>query len=158
MTFIESGGEFVCVCAVFDYLYIVLTGTPVLAVLLRNDLSNSHLLSVFMLCLLVCSMSNVSINGFFYCFLCSWDIFKSIEKYSRVSTGGYSGLKNVDAPVPGKSTNKDDHMDSFFMAETLKYLVRVVLYAGFCFRVLISLAVQFASECVLASTAVIDFE
>ena len=62
-------------------------------------------------------------------FLCSWDIFKSIEKYSRVSTGGYSGLKNVDAPVPGKSTNKDDHMDSFFMAETLKYLVRMPLGA-----------------------------
>ena len=64
-----------------------------------------------------------------FCFLCSWDIFKSIEKYSRVSTGGYSGLKNVDAPVPGKSTNKDDHMDSFFMAETLKYLVRMHLCA-----------------------------
>jgi hypothetical protein len=54
---------------------------------------------------------------------CSWRIFKAIERNARVSTGGYSGLKNVDAASPSLASNKDDHMDSFFLAETLKYLV-----------------------------------
>lgn len=54
-----------------------------------------------------------------------WDIFKALERNSRVYTGGYSGLKDVNAYFPADDENKDDHMDSFFLAETLKYLVRV---------------------------------
>lgn len=46
-----------------------------------------------------------------------WDAVKAIEKYCRVDTGGYSGLRNVNEP-----SSFDDVQQSFFLAETLKYL------------------------------------
>ncbi|KAI4382027.1 hypothetical protein MLD38_008039 [Melastoma candidum] len=44
-----------------------------------------------------------------------WDIFQAFEKNSRVETG-YVGLRDVNSGV------KDNMMQSFFLAETLKYL------------------------------------
>ncbi|TVU04358.1 hypothetical protein EJB05_08422, partial [Eragrostis curvula] len=44
-----------------------------------------------------------------------WDIFQAFEKNSRIESG-YVGLKDV------KTGTKDDMMQSFFLAETLKYL------------------------------------
>ncbi|KQJ84444.1 mannosyl-oligosaccharide 1,2-alpha-mannosidase MNS1 isoform X2 [Brachypodium distachyon] len=44
-----------------------------------------------------------------------WDIFQAFEKNSRIESG-YVGLKDVN------SGEKDDKMQSFFLAETLKYL------------------------------------
>ncbi|CAL0335317.1 unnamed protein product [Lupinus luteus] len=44
-----------------------------------------------------------------------WNIFQAFEKNSRVESG-YVGLKDVNTGV------KDDMMQSFFLAETLKYL------------------------------------
>ncbi|KAG0038695.1 mannosyl-oligosaccharide alpha-1,2-mannosidase [Podila clonocystis] len=48
-----------------------------------------------------------------------WKIFEAIEKYSKVSTGGYSSIHDI--------RRKDhiafsDKMETFFLAETLKYL------------------------------------
>ncbi|EKX40999.1 hypothetical protein GUITHDRAFT_75084 [Guillardia theta CCMP2712] len=48
----------------------------------------------------------------------AWEIFRSIEKYCKVESGGYSGLVNVN-DVNG---SKNDNMPSYFIAETLKYL------------------------------------
>lgn len=47
-----------------------------------------------------------------------WEAVLAIEKHCRVKTGGYSGLKNVNIENP----IKDDVQQSFFLAETLKYL------------------------------------
>ncbi|KAF8337707.1 glycoside hydrolase family 47 protein [Amanita rubescens] len=47
-----------------------------------------------------------------------WDILQSIEKYCRVSSGGYTSIFDVDS----KDSRKDDKMETFFLAETLKYL------------------------------------
>ncbi|XP_010276709.1 PREDICTED: mannosyl-oligosaccharide 1,2-alpha-mannosidase MNS1 [Nelumbo nucifera] len=44
-----------------------------------------------------------------------WDIFQAFEKNSRIESG-YVGLKDVNTGV------KDNMMQSFFLAETLKYL------------------------------------
>jgi len=45
-------------------------------------------------------------------------IHEAIEKHARVATGGYAVIKNVDAtPVI-----HEDKMETFFLAETLKYL------------------------------------
>ncbi|CAD6247080.1 unnamed protein product [Miscanthus lutarioriparius] len=44
-----------------------------------------------------------------------WDIFQAFEKNSRVESG-YVGLRDVNTGT------KDDMMQSFFLAETLKYL------------------------------------
>ncbi|CAN0839919.1 Mannosyl-oligosaccharide 1,2-alpha-mannosidase MNS1 [Linum grandiflorum] len=44
-----------------------------------------------------------------------WNIFQAFEKNSRVE-GGYVGLKDVNTGI------KDNMMQSFFLAETLKYL------------------------------------
>ncbi|KAJ6727564.1 MANNOSYL-OLIGOSACCHARIDE ALPHA-12-MANNOSIDASE-RELATED [Salix purpurea] len=44
-----------------------------------------------------------------------WNIFQAFEKNSHIETG-YVGLKDVNTGV------KDDMMQSFFLAETLKYL------------------------------------
>lgn len=48
-----------------------------------------------------------------------WDIFTSIEKYARVNEGGYAGIKQVILDCQG---TKIDRQESFFLAETLKYL------------------------------------
>ena len=47
-----------------------------------------------------------------------WDIFMAIEKHCKVEGGGYSGVLSVLSPTP----QKDDFQQSFFLAETLKYL------------------------------------
>ena len=46
-----------------------------------------------------------------------WQIFLSIEKECRANAG-YAGLRDVTVPTP----IQDDKMQSFFLAETLKYL------------------------------------
>mmetsp|Transcript_29759 Transcript_29759/g.95703 ORF Transcript_29759/g.95703 Transcript_29759/m.95703 type:complete len:235 (+) Transcript_29759:253-957(+) len=46
-----------------------------------------------------------------------WEIFQSFEKHCRVPTGGYAGIKDVRKPVPVQ----DDTMQSFWLAETMKY-------------------------------------
>uniref|UniRef100_A0A1I7TQT8 alpha-1,2-Mannosidase n=1 Tax=Caenorhabditis tropicalis TaxID=1561998 RepID=A0A1I7TQT8_9PELO len=47
-----------------------------------------------------------------------WDAFEAIEKYAKVETGGYSSIDNVLR----KKIRRRDKMESFFPAETLKYL------------------------------------
>jgi len=47
-----------------------------------------------------------------------WEIAQAIEKYAKVPSGGYSSLDNIDY---GPSRSRDK-MESFFLAETLKYL------------------------------------
>jgi len=53
----------------------------------------------------------------------AWMIFQSMKKHYRTAYGGWQGLVNVNAPTP----QGDDKMQSFFLAETLKYL-----YLTFC--------------------------
>ena len=49
-----------------------------------------------------------------------WEIFQAFERNSRMPDGGYAGLRNVSRTDQlGNHRNK---MESFFMAETLKYL------------------------------------
>lgn len=50
-------------------------------------------------------------------FLLIQSVFKAIELYCR-SEAGFSGIKNVYT----RSVTKDDVQQSFFLAETLKYL------------------------------------
>ncbi|KAL9188419.1 hypothetical protein ACHAXT_006797 [Thalassiosira profunda] len=45
----------------------------------------------------------------------SWEIFQAIEEHCKTDAG-YAALKNVD------TKKQDDRMESFFLAETLKYL------------------------------------
>mmetsp|Transcript_22339 Transcript_22339/g.33387 ORF Transcript_22339/g.33387 Transcript_22339/m.33387 type:complete len:124 (+) Transcript_22339:135-506(+) len=45
-----------------------------------------------------------------------WEIFQSIEKYCKTEIA-YASLTNVDEPG-----SVEDRMESFFLAETLKYL------------------------------------
>ena len=47
----------------------------------------------------------------------AWDATESIEKYCRTSNG-YSGIRDVRSTSP----SQDDVQQSFFFAETLKYL------------------------------------
>eukprot|EP01062_Namystynia_karyoxenos_P084415 TRINITY_DN9927_c0_g1_i1.p1 TRINITY_DN9927_c0_g1~~TRINITY_DN9927_c0_g1_i1.p1 ORF type:complete len:811 (+),score=282.85 TRINITY_DN9927_c0_g1_i1:41-2473(+) len=47
-----------------------------------------------------------------------WEVFRSINRWCRVDSGGYSGLRNVGFVPP----QKDDLQQSFWLAETLKYL------------------------------------
>mgnify|MGYP000433110192 CR=1 FL=1 len=56
-----------------------------------------------------------------------WNIFKSIMKHAKVESGGFSGLRDVTVYPPVKN----DHQESFFLSETLKYLVRCVCVATF---------------------------
>merc|ERR1712046_426693 len=46
-----------------------------------------------------------------------WDIFQAFETHCKVADG-YAGLRDVRSANPVK----DDTMQSFFLAETLKYL------------------------------------
>jgi len=45
-----------------------------------------------------------------------WEVFQSIERYCRTEYG-YGSLHDVNRP-----DSVEDRMESFFMAETLKYL------------------------------------
>ena len=47
----------------------------------------------------------------------AWNATQAIEKYCRVNFG-YNGIRNVY----NTNTSKDDVQQSFFLAETLKYL------------------------------------
>jgi mannosyl-oligosaccharide alpha-1,2-mannosidase len=49
----------------------------------------------------------------------AWDIFESIERHCK-TTFGYQGLANVDQRENGTAV---PHMPSYFLAETLKYLL-----------------------------------
>ena len=53
-------------------------------------------------------------------------MFVAFVKYCRVDRGGYSGLRDVgrvDRGVDGENwANWNDKQESFFLAETLKYL------------------------------------
>lgn len=55
----------------------------------------------------------------------SWKIFESIDKYCRLPWGGYAGWVDVTQCRPSNTTAHLDFMDSFFMAETLKYLYMI---------------------------------
>ena len=45
-----------------------------------------------------------------------WEMFSAIERYCRTDAG-YGGLRDVNKPFQ----KPDDKMESFFLAETLKY-------------------------------------
>ncbi|KAI9310280.1 glycoside hydrolase [Dichotomocladium elegans] len=47
-----------------------------------------------------------------------WRIFEMLEEHARLPGGGYAALKDVTRVPPPQ----DDRMDTFFLAETLKYL------------------------------------
>ena len=48
-----------------------------------------------------------------------WKAFLGFEKYTKVATGGYSGIKNVNS----ENSPKDDTMQTFWIAESLKYFL-----------------------------------
>lgn len=48
-----------------------------------------------------------------------WQIFQAFEKYAKVEDGGYTSIGDVRNPLV---TKPRDLMESFFLAETLKYL------------------------------------
>ncbi|KAM4696443.1 endoplasmic reticulum mannosyl-oligosaccharide 1,2-alpha-mannosidase [Rhinophrynus dorsalis] len=48
-----------------------------------------------------------------------WEILQSFNKYTRVPTGGYTSINNVQSTG---SPEPRDKMESFFLGETLKYL------------------------------------
>ncbi|GAB5034516.1 mannosyl-oligosaccharide-alpha-mannosidase mns3-like [Nannochloropsis oceanica] len=47
----------------------------------------------------------------------AWQIFVAFEMHAKIETGGYSGLRNVEA----LDSARIDKMESFFLGETLKY-------------------------------------
>eukprot|EP00758_Cryptobia_borreli_P005850 Tbor_TRINITY_DN5003_c0_g1::TRINITY_DN5003_c0_g1_i1::g.13974::m.13974/K01230/MAN1; mannosyl-oligosaccharide alpha-1,2-mannosidase len=47
-----------------------------------------------------------------------WDIFRAIDKYCRVESGGYAGARDVNLVPP----ELDNTMPSFWLAETMKYM------------------------------------
>eukprot|EP00906_Rhabdomonas_costata_P030244 RCo042731 len=47
-----------------------------------------------------------------------WTLFENIRRWCHVPSGGYSGLRDVTQVPP----TMDDRMESFWLAETLKYL------------------------------------
>ncbi|XP_051981654.1 mannosidase, alpha, class 1B, member 1b [Xyrauchen texanus] len=47
-----------------------------------------------------------------------WEILQNFNKYTRVSTGGYTSINNVRDPA---YPSPRDKMESFFLGETLKY-------------------------------------
>ncbi len=46
-----------------------------------------------------------------------WEAVVALENHCRIPSGGYSGLRNANDP-----NSHDDIQQSFFLAETLKYL------------------------------------
>ena len=48
-----------------------------------------------------------------------WKMFLAFEKNCRVPNGGYAALKRVDNP----NSPKDDKMETFWLAESLKYFL-----------------------------------
>jgi mannosidase alpha-like ER degradation enhancer 1 len=43
-------------------------------------------------------------------------MYTSLQRYSRVSTGGFASIRDV------ATMTQEDHQQSFFLAETCKYL------------------------------------
>jgi mannosyl-oligosaccharide alpha-1,2-mannosidase len=56
-----------------------------------------------------------------------WRIFQALEEHERQPGGGYTGLKDVRV-LPGPV--RDDTQQSFFLAETLKYLYLLFADSG----------------------------
>lgn len=56
----------------------------------------------------------------------AWAIFLAIRQHARVDSG-YAFVNNVESVVAGSEDNTrySDQMDSYFLAETLKYLYLV---------------------------------
>lgn len=50
----------------------------------------------------------------------AWDVFQSLENFCKISSGGYGVLKDVNDPTKGQGD-----MPSYFLAETLKYLLLI---------------------------------
>ena len=50
----------------------------------------------------------------------AWQIFEAFETYTRLDEG-YAGVKNVDAKRK-EDLEYSDKMETFYLAETLKYL------------------------------------
>ena len=48
-----------------------------------------------------------------------WDVFEAIEKHAKVKTGGYASIEDVRS---ADKVRHRDHMESFLLAETFKYL------------------------------------
>ncbi|OQV17586.1 Endoplasmic reticulum mannosyl-oligosaccharide 1,2-alpha-mannosidase [Hypsibius exemplaris] len=48
-----------------------------------------------------------------------WDVFQALEKHAKVPNGGYASIEDVR--TTGKVRQRD-HMESFLLAETFKYL------------------------------------
>lgn len=55
-----------------------------------------------------------------FAFYRAWEIFENIDKHCRAGVA-YGALKDVSRPSAGV----DDRMESFYLAETLKYLYLV---------------------------------
>jgi len=51
----------------------------------------------------------------------AWSIFTALRQYARVD-GGYAVIENVNRVDNKDSFRHTDQMDSYFLAETLKYL------------------------------------
>lgn len=47
-----------------------------------------------------------------------WKIFEAFEQYTKIESGGYTSISDVTNPY---NTKPRDKMESFFLAETLKY-------------------------------------
>ena len=47
-----------------------------------------------------------------------WEILQAFQRHGRVQSGGFASLRHTNTPYPSKT----DKMESFFLAETLKYL------------------------------------
>uniref|UniRef100_A0A8C5TZV7 alpha-1,2-Mannosidase n=1 Tax=Malurus cyaneus samueli TaxID=2593467 RepID=A0A8C5TZV7_9PASS len=48
-----------------------------------------------------------------------WEILQNFNRYTRVPTGGYTSINNVQNP---RNPEPRDKMESFFLGETLKYM------------------------------------
>jgi len=48
-----------------------------------------------------------------------WAIFQAFDRYTKLPAAGYSSIGNVKSPASSNYRNK---MESFWLAETLKYL------------------------------------
>ncbi len=51
----------------------------------------------------------------------AWSVFESLEENCKISEGGYAGLRDVNDPGAGHVNS----MPSYFLAETLKYLLLI---------------------------------
>lgn len=52
----------------------------------------------------------------------SWEIWLAINKYCKLDNGAYASLRDVHDARSINGIGTDDRMESFFLAETMKYL------------------------------------